>query len=427
MSGNTKQKDEVKAIHSKIKKMPVGDPAAIVVPLYTKNGQLVSVLQTELVLSLVYNEEGADTAVSTTPEIPAPPPPSVPDLTSSAPLHLVENEIIVIDSVNSGKGRNPETDVYKNVIDPLFEELGVEHKHLSTDGADSIKQFANSLKQKKTQLVIFISGDTSINEFINGLDRNDQGGDLLLFHIPAGTGNSLALSLGIYNVAESIQRLLSPEEIVPFNLYEATFPEGSYHLSRDVKTEEIFTPLKFIVVLSWGFHASLVADSDTPELRKHGVQRFAIAAKTNLEEVQLYDGETRIGDNETLIEGPFAYWLATPAKRFEKPFEISPRGDVKDDKLWLVAFNTSSGSEYIVDIMTKVYDSGKHVKDERVVYESVQKGEDIVLEVSAKNSARRGRFCLDGSIIKVPDGKQGTVKVNSTGNNHQGWSFYLIT
>lgn len=403
----------------KLKEKMGADPAAIVHPLFfTKDKTLVLVLQTEAVLLIIYSEEETGLA-----------PGDAPTWTEF-PEHLQGREIFVIDSVYSGTGREVKKDAYQQILEPLFNQFELKYTYVKTDSADSIKQYAGSFGKVsgKNPLVIFISGDTSIGEFINGLDESLKGGeDITFFNIPAGTGNSLALSLDNYSIADSVKLLLFPKQTIPFNLYEVDFPKGSYFTALDVKTEDISGPLKFIVVLSWGFHASLVADSDTPELRKFGVKRFQIAAGQNLANEQKYVGSTQI-DAKQIVEGPYAYWLLTPAKRFEKTFEILPKGNIADDSLYFVSFKTEPGtdSNYIIDIMKEVYDLGKHIEDEKVIYEAIRNNEEIVLTVSENAPDSTRRFCLDGSIVKIPTGEV-KIKISSGSNEYRGRKFFLLT
>lgn len=372
------------------------------------------VLQTQESISLIRSKDEADVALEYAPVLEEP------------PKHLQNRQVIVIDSINSGTGRTTENDVHLQVLDPIFKELGVGAAYFKPDSADGIRQYAATFKELGDPLVIFISGDTSIGEFINGLE---EGSDrITIFNIPAGTGNSLSLSLGINSMADSIKLLLFParETAAPLNLYEARFPADSYFTLHDAKTHDVTTPVRFIVVLSWGFHASLVADSDTPEMRQHGVKRFQIAAGQNLANLQEYAGITKT--TTATIEGPYAYWLLTPAKRFEATFEILPKGDIIDESLYFISFKSSKSDDngYIIDIMKKVYDHGKHIEDERVTYEPIRRSEEISLKVYKEAPSNRRRFCLDGSIIKVPQGDVEVV-VKSVGNEQKGRELFLLT
>lgn len=338
------------------------------------------------------------------------------------------NDIIVIDSVKSGTGRDDSSDIYKKILLPIFNDINVHHQHVGTTSENSIKEFGRGLSIKGDSVtLIFISGDTSVNEFVNSLPINKNLVKVNILVIPAGTGNSLALSLGFLDVYQAIGTFFSSSaEINSLNLYEAQFPKGSYYLVEDQKKDEVPESLMFIVVLSWAFHASLVADSDTPKLRKHGVERFKIAAYSNLSSEQKYEGIATF--NGIKKEGPFAYFVLTPSNRFEKTFVVLPKGNILDDNLYLIAFNSEDDNtgKYIMNIMGEIYDNGKHVENSKVTYEKISRGNTVVLETKNSAALRQRRFCVDGSIIALPEKDTHLIKVTSSGNTFRNWSINVI-
>lgn len=348
--------------------------------------------------------------------------PSTPEV-KTVPKHLSGRRVYIIDSINSGTGRiAPQTDIYLAILRPAFDYLHVNYKYIKTTSPTTICDFARTFEESDVT-VIFISGDTSITEFVNALPESPSLRKLTLFPIPAGTGNSIALSLGYATVATSVRVLLSShEEPLPLNLYLAKFPQLA---TSSIPSDPNNCELVFLVVLSWGFHAALVADSDTPEMRKLGLERFKVAAKMNLEKVQCYPGKTSV-EGQT-IDGPYAYWLVTLAQRFEPTFEILPHGSIKNDSLYLVLFNSEDGSEskYIMDIMMQVYDQGSHVKNPKVTYRQVRKTMKLLIDPTAAGSTHR--FCLDGSIVSLPSstGNQ-AIEISCIGNKFRSWSFYVV-
>lgn len=335
--------------------------------------------------------------------------------------YLEGRKLVVIDSIKSGKGRNSEQSVYHNVLKELFKELGIEHDYISTSTASSISEFASSLKNG-VYTVLFISGDTSVNEFVNALLEVDHG-EVTFGIIPQGTGNSIALSLGSTSPFTSLQRFynhIREPTAVSLNTYEAQFPSGSHFIHGDTKGNEIDAPLRFVVVLSWAFHAALVADSDTPELRKHGVNRFRIAAESNLTLNTFYDGSYTIG--EKVYDGPFAYWLVTATSRFEEKFLILPKGDILARDAYLVLFKAQDdpSGAYIMKVMEEVYLEGKHVDNPDVSYVHLDSEQDVTLSIDSSDQ----RLCLDGAIVKIPQPGKVTVKVLD--NQVKNWKLYII-
>lgn len=345
---------------------------------------------------------------------------------------LTERQVIVVDSSKSGVGRL-NRDIYTPILKPIFEELGVQHKYVLTEAYETIQTIGSEL-ELGAYTIILISGDTSVNEFINGLNTTNTGekGDICIFNIPFGTGNSLALSLGFLDELDAISKLIvSDKPVQPLNLYDLTLPQDTWLLQQDKKIKLLPHTIKFVIVFSWGFHAALVADSDTPEYRQFGIDRFKMAAGKNLEKLQQYNGKTVISphpDVHTIVDpenlnGPFAYWLVTPSKKFEPTFEILPHGNLYDDNLYLVAFNTDEGnSNYIMEIMMKVYNKGDHINDNRVCYKKVSADKSITLSFQDLPADKR-RFCMDGSILLVPE--SGEISIQSYGNRLGNWSLYI--
>lgn len=340
---------------------------------------------------------------------------------SPAPAHgLGEDNVYVIDSVRSGTGRQTTNGVYVDILKPLLDYLDLSHLYLETKSRTSIAEFARKLEGKHVTVII-IGGDTSINEFINGLN---PGEGLINFGvIPAGTGNSLSLALGSTSLADSIKRIFSGNR-QQLQVYSTQFPEGLYLLYPDGSQLVIKKKLDFLVVTSWAFHAALVADSDTEKLRKLGIERFQIAAQQNLSRKQEYHARIRIGDN--VFDGPFAYVVTTPSQRFEPQFVILPEGNIADDSFYLVAFKTEDDNNYIMDIMKKVYDGGRHIGDPRVIYEKVSAGSEVVLEIDNASDISQRRFCVDGAIAVLPERDSHEVTVSYSGYQVLGWDLFIL-
>ncbi|KAI3404619.2 hypothetical protein KGF56_002564 [Candida oxycetoniae] len=368
---------------------------------------------------------------------------SLVDIVEEIPFSLRANKVLIIDSLKSGTGRSDDKDISRSLIEPLFQLLEIEFTLFKTKTARSIEEIAKSLEPVNTT-VIFISGDTSITEFINGLGKiqdDFKPVSISIFPIPAGTGNSFALSLGLANQLSAVAQLFKSTQLSPLYLYNLKLPQGSYHLVQNEAKNLINSNMRFIVVFSWAFHASLVADSDTPNLRKYGLKRFQIAAQNNLSRVQEYQGDVIIksaSGREEIIKGPFAYWLLTPAQKFEPTFEISPRGNILENCLYLVAFrtkeeerkkdNSSSGTgNYIMDIMTEVYDGGKHIENPNVIYKKINKGDCVNLLTKNSKELQQRRFCVDGSIIALPETNNHEIEIQVGDNKEEhGWNLYII-
>lgn len=302
------------------------------------------------------------------------------------------DHVYVIDLVRSGT-RAKGASIYHQVLKPILEHT--KHTYFETTSPVSIAGFAENFTADNL-LVIFILGDTSVNEFINHLPKVDNK-RVTIVPIPAGTGNSLALSLGLDSIEKAVNEIF---------LTSFTQPLYTYNVQYDGENR------RFLVVFSWGFHAALVADSDSDELRKHGLDRFKMAAVENLEKPNQYQGDILFETSK--VSGPLAYFVVTPAARFEPTFLISPQGDIRNDSLYVVAFQLDVD---IMEVMNQVYDNGAHAHNEKVVYQSVRK---VVLRHEKKNQGEE-RFCIDGQIVAIGDGE---IVITSAGFVTNGWSLY---
>ncbi|OBA23603.1 hypothetical protein METBIDRAFT_34954 [Metschnikowia bicuspidata var. bicuspidata NRRL YB-4993] len=348
-------------------------------------------------------------------------------------LLLNQNDVYVLDSTKSGSQlRTKEAGFYGRILQPLFDDLFlVKHKYVATTSSVSIHEFSSTLQSNgRPILMIIIAGDTSISEFVNSLSKVDMG-QIKIFVVPAGTGNSLALSLGIIDERIAVQRLFQYDEesTRPLNLYQAKFPLGSYFFKNTDRQQLLPNIVLFVVVASWAFHASLVADSDTEEMRKHGTSRFKVAAHENLKQLQEYRGDVVISDDtgsRITHKGPFAYLVVTPSQKFEPSFQILPKGDIFNSDLYLVGFQTQNNGNYILDIMKEVYNDGNHITDQRVFYDKVDKHLRIRLTLGPNETISRRRFCIDGAIVIVPNNEGDYVTFKNHGSHVNGWNILIV-
>ena len=166
------------------------------------------------------------------------------------------------------------------------------------------------------------------------------------------------------------------------------------------------------VVASYGLHATLVADSDTTEYRKHGDKRFGLAANDLLfpSDGNLPHAYKAIVElNGKRIErDEHGYVLITLASNLEKTFAISPSSEPLDGKLRAVHFGPRDGTQ-TMEVMKAAYNDGKHVQMEDVGYETVEKVEIRFREPG--QSWKWRRCCVDGLIVGVEEG--GWMKIES--------------
>lgn len=399
-------------------------------------------------------------------------------LVKVAPEHLRASDtrkVHLVVSTHSGTGLA--LGFYTSVLQPLLKDFGLSAAVLGGDDdgkssllnlvttrdAQSIQEFAANLSPGVEHTLVLLSGDGGIVESLNGkatLDDDHDGGKSrprplpLIAMLPLGTGNALFNSLhkgvyAAYSGSSSVEPAAAPSPLVlglrtllrgrraPLPSFRVDFSPGSRQISyQDAEgapgaVEGQLRPVTHLygaIVASYGFHAQLVWESDTPEYRKHGAKRFGMVAAELLKESHAYDA--RVDRNILLplsssVQQPIerqrhAYVLATLVSNLERTFTISPASRPVDGALRLVHFGPVGG-ERTMEIMTQAYNDGQHVgmtwttggegeeKQEGVGYEQV----DEVKVETREEVARWRKVCVDGTIVELPPGGSMTVRTES--------------
>ncbi|KAF2712067.1 hypothetical protein K504DRAFT_464155 [Pleomassaria siparia CBS 279.74] len=336
--------------------------------------------------------------------------------------------------LSSGSGSNLAINFFEDAVKPALAVLFPKsHKgfHIhQTQSTETILNLTNSVffpKADKGSLlrIILLSGDGGIIDLINGLLAKPASSDYKapqVVLLPLGTANALYHSINAGKDNTWGLRALASNAHKPLPVFAATFSEGARLLVDEARREEElpkdhksqYPILHGAVVGSWGMHASLVADSDTVEYRKFGLERFKMAAKEALYPASgspphAYKAKISILKGDTwapLEEEEHMYVLASMVSNIEKTFTISPSSKPLDANLHLVRFGPTSGDE-AMRIMGLAYQGGKHVDDPAVLYESI---DGVKIEFQAKEEDPRWRrICIDGKIVRVE--KDGWVEI----------------
>ncbi|KAK3324673.1 ATP-NAD kinase-like domain-containing protein [Cercophora scortea] len=310
-----------------------------------------------------------------------------------------------------------------------------------TKSSHTIRDFAQSLtagvddataaSTSPSRTVILLSGDGGVVDLLNGLDSAAQPSPApTVALLPLGTGNALFHSLHkpLYtSISPSPSpillalRTLFKGTAAPLPTFRASFSPGAHLVSTPPVP---ITHLVGAIVASYGFHAQLVWESDTPAYRVHGDKRFGMAAAELLKESHGYDVRvetlttttttTTNSNNNSQKEwhplpsttsttpngsDKFSYVLATLVSNLEKTFTISPASKPLDSVLRLLHFG-DVGGEKTMEIMMAAYNQGAHVGDSLVGYEAVDGVKVAVLE----KDARWRKVCIDGTIVELEEG-----------------------
>ncbi|KAM3543332.1 hypothetical protein ARSEF1564_003769 [Beauveria bassiana] len=404
---------------------------------------------------------------------------SVPRI-AQLPAHLARGGVVdYVLSTKAGAGRA--VLFWETALQPLlrvaaqaFSENTEPDRLVVTNSDDSVREYAREKRPAGVpRTIVLLSGDGGVVDLLNSSappsnedSSNGTSSPLpTIVLVPLGTGNALFNSLhkplftGPSELVLALRTLLNGVA-APLPTFRASFPPGSRivkYANKDAAAaaEEETTPpdvaaaeaqlfrqethvdtLHGSIVASYGFHASIVYESDTPAYRAHGAARFGMVAQELLKTSHPYaaqlavrrlrrhphlhhpDSESGDGDGdgdggrlEKIPRATHAYVLGALVSNLERTFTISPASRPLDGQLRLVHF-APLGPARTMEAMMKAYDGGKHVEaawddedGERVYYEDVDE-----FAVTVEDEEERWRkVCIDGTIVDVPRG--GTVHV----------------
>lgn len=363
----------------------------------------------------------------------------------------------VIVSERSGTGLAPK--FYDAVLQPLLEILGltasdggegkITYDVTFTKSADTVRDFATQRwgqaeteKRKGKETVILLSGDGGIVDLLSATpplpSSTPQKEDITsllptVILLPLGTGNALFHSLHKPHYRKTSTSSPSPNPSpshlvlalrallrgrpAPLPTFQASFAPAAHPVSgADVATSTAITAMTGAIVASYGFHAQLVWESDTPAYRVHGAKRFGMVAQELLGESHAYHAvvETKSsgGPSSSSVVGRdgddknhFNYILTTLCSNLERTFTISPASEPLDGVLRLVHFGGADGKR-TMEIMGAAYNEGSHVGMEGVGYDAVES----VKVTTREDDARWRKVCIDGTILELP--KEGSMTIS---------------
>ncbi|MCJ1277996.1 hypothetical protein MMC21_005810 [Puttea exsequens] len=339
--------------------------------------------------------------------------------------------------ISTGSGYFEAQSYYDDVVKPAFTAVGIDDDSYyvhTTSSNKSITEFTSAMLLPRAnegiaQTVLLLSGDGGVVDIVNTIlssSRSEQYTKPVLGLVAMGTGNALANSTGLNkDLTRGLRHFFRGEpHSVP--TFAAMFSPGSQLLVDEGRMAEPISgsgseagTLYGTVVCSWALHASLVADSDTTEYRKHGAQRFQMAAKELLapsdgSSPHVYQGKVTLFKKTPqgeVTEHPmesikFMYLLATMMSNLEEKLNISPRSKPLDGQLRLLHFGPTSSAE-VMRIMGLAFQGGSHVEEQNVGYEDI---EGLRIDFGEEKDGRWRRICVDGKIIRVSEGGWVEVK-----------------
>lgn len=296
-----------------------------------------------------------------------------------------EGELYIVDSINSGTGRTSAADFTGNVIIPVLNAIHIKYQLIKTTSKDSIEQLAGQLNVDHKYTFIFLSGDTSISEFINHLPSSHS--EITILPLPMGTGNAWASSLDLRDPAETFSLLLKNQlRSDDFPLYEAFFSNGYC--------------IKFFIVLSLGFHANLLHLCEKPEYQNMGIEKFRLASSKIL---QNYDLNCKISiDN--VLNGSFGYFALLNTTHLEPSYLPSPKSNPLESKLHCLSFDSSLTKSELQKRILKGYTNALNTDISADGTTYITLPESFSVEVHNDPIDRVNfEICCDGQLLNLLD------------------------
>lgn len=345
----------------------------------------------------------------------------------------------VVVSVGSGHGKAQE--YYEKILKTLLRVLQIDessYKVHTTESENSIVELARTVLLPRAnegfaQTVLLLSGDGGIFDIINVLHSSKHTESYVkpvVCLLALGSGNALAHSTGLIRGSDRGLRTLLRGKGRSLPTFTANFSVGSEFVTDEGRgtmplplSETGHGVVHGAVVCSWALHASLVADSDTQKYRKHGNERFLMAAKELLSPPDgspshIYKGRLTVTSGESdggnLEEqqdfSEHSYLLASLVSNLEEKFMVSPYSKPLDGQLRLLRIGPVSGRE-LSELVQGAFQGGRHIENNAVFYRIFRQMR-IDLE---EEDVRWRRVCVDGKIITVNQG--GWVEIHRGGRD----------
>ena len=195
-----------------------------------------------------------------------------------------------------------------------------------------------------------LGGDGTMHEAVSGLVQRPQRANIPVGLIPAGTGNSLGLSLGIHDVLEAVRRIVAgvPRPVDAVRVEAA----GDTHFCLNL--------------IGWAAGQAINATAE--RLRWLGPSRYAAAALWHV--LSARPRPAKIVLDDAIHEDEFLLVLACNTKNVGSGMLAAPRAAIDDGLVDVVIVRRASRWR-MLRLLQRVHD-GSHVEMSEVEYHQVR-------------------------------------------------------
>lgn len=337
--------------------------------------------------------------------------------------------VIILDSIKSGIGRDPDIDIANIIILPILSLINCSYKYYASDSRHFISSnFINKLsnfKKGSNVTILIISGDTSISELINGLTDNlNDKLHLNFLPIAMGTANALANSIKLNCPIEAFSKFISMKlTSKPLPLYKAIFPDNSSTI--------------FFIIFSMGFHANLLHLTNNLKYKSMGLERFHIAAIEILQNYKLSNNITVTDSSHppnTIFQHSFAYFALIAMPNLETTYIPSPRSNVIESELHALGHLDALTTETLTARIMQGYKNkiGDDLDQPGTVYTPISNDCEVLLNINEDEPSYRSEVCLDGLLynlrdfISVDQSRNNKIRINFINSNVNGFDVNIL-
>lgn len=329
--------------------------------------------------------------------------------------HQLDN-LFILDSTHSGIGRNDSNNIYNIVLFPILQKLNIKHQYIPSTDSNFISNWSKQFKDvMKDVTIIFISGDTSMSEFINGLPRVSQR-NINILPLAIGTANALANSLNLNCPVDAFHNFLTNNLVSrDLPLYNVIFPDNSSKL--------------FFIILSMGFHANLLHKSNDPKYNGMGVEKFQDASKDILQNYELDVTISIVKSHNTPRVKKFAYFALINTPNLEEKYLPSPKSKIFQSELHLLGYLSDVSRDALVNKIMQGYSNHLNGDIESVgtIYEALHDNFEIKLPLwDGKSPRYKYEICCDGLLynlldfVSVDESRKNILSIQFVGSSIKG-------
>jgi len=253
-------------------------------------------------------------------------------------------------TVNPKGGKSKGPGVLTQVL-PIFESAGLELDIQETEYAGHVGEIINTMNPSRYDGFCLIGGDGTVHEVVNGLLTREDGANIPIGCIPAGTGNSFMCDLDCLDPVEAANRIVKGE-VRPIDV------------AKVVMGNEVGYAFN---VVGWGMVTDINITAE--KIRWLGDNRYTFATPLHVLK--------RIRRLATIIiEGvedkdEFLFAIGCNTQYTGKGMRIAPHARLDDGLIDLVIVRDASRLK-LLKVFPKIFD-GSHVSDPIVEYHQVKR------------------------------------------------------